>query len=87
MSDDADAREFSVAQFFADDTWAYDLRNVDGRTAVERAKALTESVGGRDGTTRRVIVTDGGDFTVFEWTFGKGVTYPPFNPATGRFGE
>lgn len=33
---------------------------------------------------RRVIITDGDDFTVFEWKFGEGVTYPPHG-TDGKF--
>lgn len=69
--------EFSVYQFFPDESYEEVLRFVDGRTAVEQAKRLTDSVGGRIGTTVRVIITDGGDFTVFEWKYGEGVTFPP----------
>lgn len=72
-----DRPEFSVYQFFANDTYEEVLRFVDAKTAVERAHALTLSVGGRIGTTARVIITDGGDFTCFEWKFGEGVTFPP----------
>lgn len=69
--------EFSVWQFFADEVHEPLLRFVDGRTAVERARHATLSVGARIGTVRRVIITDGGDHTVFEWRFGEGVTFPP----------
>jgi hypothetical protein len=35
------------------------------------------SIGGRIlGTTARVIITDGGDYTTFEWQHGKGVVFP-----------
>jgi hypothetical protein len=68
--------EYSVWQFFPDDSYEPVLRRVDARTAVERAKRLTETVGARIGTTRRVIITDGGDCTCFEWKFGEGVTFP-----------
>jgi hypothetical protein len=68
--------EFSVYQFFRDEMSERVLQFVDPKTAVECAKRLTESVGGRLGTTRRVIITDGGDYTVFEWKHGEGVTFP-----------
>jgi hypothetical protein len=77
--DDDDRAEFSVCQFFPDDSYEYVLRFVRAKEAIERAKRLTESVGGRIGTIKRIIVTDGGDFTVFEWQFGKGVTFPQMN--------
>ena len=69
--------EFSVYWFDPDDYSYEELRFVDAETAVNRAKALTQSVGGRLGTTKRVIITDGGDYTCFEWKFGEGVTFPP----------
>jgi hypothetical protein len=69
--------EFSVCQFFADGTYEYIIRNVNAQTAVETAKRFTESVGARIGNTKRVIITDSGDFTCFEWEFGKGVIFPP----------
>lgn len=74
-----DRREFSVCQFFPDDSYEYVCRWVGAKEAVETAKRCTETVGARIGITRRIIVTDGGDFTVFEWQFGKGVTFPDMN--------
>lgn len=67
---------FNVVQFFENGDHEYVQRGLEAGPAVERAKALTESVGGRLGTTHRVIITDGGDSTVFEWVFGEGVTFP-----------
>jgi hypothetical protein len=72
--------EFSVYQFFPDESYEEVLRFTDAKTAVETAKRLTESLGGRLGTTRRIIITDGGDFTCFEWKHGEGVTFPPRDP-------
>lgn len=69
--------EFSVYQFFPNDTYEEVLRFVDAKAAVETAKSLIESLGGRLGTTQRVIITDGEDFTCFEWIYGTGVTFPP----------
>ncbi len=68
--------EFSVVQFFADETYEYVRRGVSAPEAVGAAKHYAASVGARLGTTRRVIITDGEDFTTFEWKFGEGVTYP-----------
>jgi len=68
--------EYSVAQFFEDETYEYVRRWVTAEEAVDAAKHYTESVGARIGTTRRVIITDGDDFTCFEWIFGRGVTFP-----------
>jgi len=72
-----DHGEFSVYQFFLDETSERVESFVDPQTAVETACRLTRSVGAKMGTTARVIITDGGDFTCFEWQAGKGVTYPP----------
>jgi hypothetical protein len=68
---------FSVCQFFADESYEFVECWVDAERAVRLAKRLSESVGSRIGTTQRIIITDGDDFTVFEWKFGEGVTYPP----------
>lgn len=72
----AEANEFSVCQFFRDGTYEYVRRNVGAEEAVKAAKHYTDSVGARIGTTARVIITDGDDYTVFEWKHGEGVTYP-----------
>lgn len=68
--------EFSVYQFFIDGTWERVREAVDEREAVEAARHYCTSVGARLGTTRRVIITDGGDFCCFEWRFGEGVVFP-----------
>lgn len=72
-----DAREFSVYQFFQDGTSEQVRCNVGAEEAVEAARHYTRSVAAQVGITRRVIITDGGDFTNFEWKFGDGITYPP----------
>lgn len=68
--------EFSVCQFFKDDTYEYVRRFVDGRTAMEIAAHYCHSVAAKIGITTRVIITDGGDQCVFEWKRGEGVTWP-----------
>ena len=69
--------EFSVCQLFEDDTYEYVRRYVSAEEAVKAAHHYCHSVGARLGTTRRVIITDGGDCCNFEWQFGKGVVFPP----------
>lgn len=72
--------EFSVYQFFglqADAAYEEVLRFVDAKTAVDKALSLARSIGAKIGTTQRVIITDGGDETNWEWVFGKGMTFPP----------
>jgi hypothetical protein len=72
--------EFSVFQFFSNGEQEEVARHVDAATAVRMAKSLTKSIGGAIGTTRRVVITDGQDFTTFEWKFGEGVVFPPGLP-------
>jgi hypothetical protein len=67
--------EYSVYQFFANEDYEQVAVFVDAQTAVETAHALTTSIGGRLGTTKRVIITDGGDYCCFEWKHGEGVTF------------
>lgn len=68
--------EFSVCQFFEDDTYEYVRRLVDAEEAVTAARHYTDNVAAKMGITKRVIITDGGDCCVFEWLAGKGVVYP-----------
>jgi hypothetical protein len=68
---------FSVCQFFANDAYEYVVRFVSAREAFDTAVALTRSVGARIGTTRRVIITNGGDDTCWDWLFGPGLIFPP----------
>ncbi len=76
--------EFSVCQFFADGTYEYVRRHVSAESAVKAAKIYTTNVAARIGITNRVIITDGGDCTNFEWIAGKDVVYPP-RDATGKY--
>jgi hypothetical protein len=71
------ATEFSV--FWWDELGlSYrDASFVDADTAVHAAKAITDRLAAREGRVQRVIITDGGDCTVFEWKHGAGVTWPP----------
>jgi hypothetical protein len=73
-------REFSVVEFFADGSHRYVERWLTGKDAVELAKFWTERPAAQLGFMTRVIITDGGDFTVFEWQQGKGVTFPERTP-------
>lgn len=72
MSDE----RFDVVQFFRDGSYEFVERDLDVKAAVERFRSLSWSLGAQVGTTVRVIITDGGDFTVAQWEFGKGVTWP-----------
>jgi hypothetical protein len=68
--------EYSVCQFFTDDQYEYVRRWVSIEEAVEAAHHYTTCVAARVGVTKRVIITDGGDCTNFEWVQGKGIVYP-----------
>jgi hypothetical protein len=76
--------EYSVCQFFSDETYEYVRRYVSAEEAMRAALHYTQSVGAQFGSTRRVIITDGGDCCCFEWKFGEGVTFPRRGP-DGRF--
>jgi hypothetical protein len=71
--------EFSVCQFFPNGSYEYIARYVGAEEAVEVARSYTRPTrpGIIMGIIARVIVTDGGDFTCFEWKNGEGVTFPP----------
>lgn len=68
--------EFSVAQFFDDDHYEYVRRFVSDEEAVKAFAHYTSSVAARMGMVKRVIITDGGDCTNYEWQYGKGITFP-----------
>jgi hypothetical protein len=69
-------KHYSVCQFFEDNSYEYVRRYVDSNEAVFAFNHYTTSVGAQIGTTRRVIITDGGDLICLEWEFGKGITFP-----------
>jgi len=71
------ATEFSVFWFDELGLSYRDASFVDADTAVHAAKAITDLPTARAGMVQRVIITDGGDCTVFEWRHGAGVTWPP----------
>lgn len=70
--------EFSVATFFTDGTYNYDIRYTTADIAVNMLKSISQSVGCRIlGVVERIIVTDGGDNINVEWQKGKGIVFPP----------
>lgn len=69
--------EFSVYQFLPDGTTERVGDHLDAGAAVELAHSYTTRPAALMGVIRRVIITDGEDFTVFEWKNGEGVTFPP----------
>lgn len=70
------SEEFSVYAFLPDGRHWPVLRFVDAASAMHAARRATEATLGPVTKAQRIIVTDGGDHTVFEWTRGEGVTWP-----------
>lgn len=68
--------EFSVWTFFPDDTYTEEVRFVSIEKAGQVAKGVINSVGGKIGTVKKVMITDGGDCVVFEWKYGEGIVWP-----------
>ena len=69
--------EFSVYWFDPDGKYYAEARFIDVKAACQLAKSLMERPAAQFGIIRRVIITDGGDHTCFEWKHGVGITYPP----------
>ena len=67
---------FDVWQFFPDDWHEKVGDHLPAKEAVELARSYTVRPAAVIGVIQRVIITDDGDNTVFEWQFGKGVTFP-----------
>jgi hypothetical protein len=83
-TDDSERPEFSVCEFFSNDTHCYvEPRWLPPKEAVELAKRMVDR---NDPFVDKIIITDGGDNTVFQWERGKGITWPKKgvkNPAYG----
>lgn len=67
---------FSVCRFFSSGDYEYVLRKTPSEKAFQCFCRLISSSDALTGSTTRVIITDGGDFTNAEWIFGKGLVYP-----------
>jgi hypothetical protein len=67
--------EFSVWHYSKDGDQVCGRRWVGPQEAVEAAHHFCTSVAAKMGWTVRVIITDGGDFTNFEWKYGEGITF------------
>lgn len=68
--------EFSVCQFFENGSYEYVRRYVSAESAVRTARHYCSSIAAKMGMVVRVIITDGGDFTCFEWKVNEGVVFP-----------
>jgi hypothetical protein len=70
------AGEYSVCQFFENDSYEYVRRYVSAQEAMEVFKFYTSNVTAKTGMTKRVIITDGGDCCNAEWIYGRGLVFP-----------
>jgi hypothetical protein len=70
------AAEFSVYWWDPDGRYYAERRFIVAEEAVKLAESLARRPAARIGIIRMIRITDGGDFTVFEWQFGKGVVFP-----------
>lgn len=73
----SDRGKFDVVEFDADGTFHYVERWLGRRGALMLAWHCFRLQEAKASPINRIIITDGGDFTVFEWKRGEGVTYPP----------
>jgi hypothetical protein len=73
--------EFNVFQFFQTGGYEQVRELVDVDEAKEAVLHYCQSVAAQVGLVDRVIITDSGDLTVFEWQFGKGITFPRISQA------
>jgi hypothetical protein len=67
---------FNVIYFDEEGYWEYALRDVPAQRAVEKAKRMIEIAIEDDNDIDRIIITDSGDMTTFQWERGKGVVFP-----------
>lgn len=68
--------EYSVYWWDADNGQHSEMRFVSVEKAMGATKRLTQGPAAMLGMVNRVIITDGGDCTVFEWIKDKGITWP-----------
>lgn len=74
----AQAEHFNVVQFFPDDTYDYIKRSVPLEEAMIVARDYIDPSrpANKLGVIVRLIITDAGDSTVFEYKRGAGITFP-----------
>ena len=68
--------EFSVFWWDRDGGQHRELSFVEVLPAMKACKRLTQGPAAMMGIVERVIITDGGDFTCFEWIKDVGITFP-----------
>lgn len=71
----SEREEFSVWVFWPDES-SFRLAHFVHRGLAARVAKLATNSAGPTSDAARVIITDGGDHTVFEWRRGEGVTWP-----------
>ena len=72
------SESFDVWQYFEDDWHDKVGDGLSAEDAVKLAASYTRRPAALLGITRKVtIVERESDYTVFEWQFGVGVTFPP----------
>jgi hypothetical protein len=73
---DSDRDEFSVVEFYDDGWHRYVERWMGAEAAVMLSRRVVDKAERGRPHVSRVIITDGGDATVFCWERGKGITWP-----------
>lgn len=68
--------EYSVYWWSAENDQFEESRFIGLELAMHQVKRLTQGPAAVMGMVKRVIITDGGDFIVFEWKYGEGITWP-----------
>lgn len=76
MREDEERRAFKVVVWWNDGMYDIADRDLLPRDAVELVKLIVDRIKGRGRIVQRITIVDDGDFTNFEWTYGKGVTFP-----------
>src|SRR5262245_47667692 len=68
--------EYSVYWWYKEGDQFTESRFILLDLAMHQVKRLTQGPAARLGMVERVIITDGGDFIVFEWKRDQGITWP-----------
>lgn len=71
----SDPGPFAVWQFFTGGHCTRDHEGLSAWSAVAAANRLTQTLAAQSGTTCRIIITDSGDHTVWEWRHGEGLVF------------
>lgn len=74
--DDPTLGEHSVFMFFPNDTYECIGRGLSPEAAINLAHNYMSRPAAIAGFISRIIVTDAGDCTNFEWKFRDGITFP-----------